>query len=86
MNNGYSGLDYDTRGGCIFAAIAGVLALVVDCARFFGDPAPGTEDLWWRQVPFLLPTFIVTAATFLLVRTVARRLKGDGSQTPSSDE
>lgn len=73
MDDGYNGLGSGDRKGCLFAALAGIVALIIDCARFFGDPAPGTEDLWWRHIPFLLPTIIVVFATFMAVRAISRR-------------
>jgi hypothetical protein len=75
MNDGYDGLGSGDRKGCLLAALAGVLTLIIDCARFFGDPVPGTEDLWWRHIPFLLPTIIVAVATFMAVRAVGGRDK-----------
>ncbi|MBB4619929.1 hypothetical protein [Sphingomonas abaci] len=73
MNKGYNGLGSGDRNGCLFAALAGVVALIIDCARLFGDPAPGTESLWWRQIPFLLPTIVVVFATFMAVRAINGR-------------
>ena len=73
MSDRYNGLGSGDRKGCLFAAIAGVVALIIDCARFLGDPAPGTEDLWWRHIPFLLPTITVVIATFLAVRAIGGR-------------
>lgn len=73
MNDGYNGLGNGDRKGCLLAALAGVVVFIIDCARFFGDPAPGTEGLWWRQIPFLLPTIIAVFATFVAVRAISGR-------------
>ena len=73
MNDGYNGLRSGDRKGCLLAALAGVAAFIIDCARFFGDPAPGTEDLWWRHIPFLVPTIVVVFTTFTAVRAVSGR-------------
>ena len=79
MDDGYQGLDKDLRGGCLAAAAAGLLALVVDFGRFFGDPAPGTESFWWRQIPVFVPTLVITISTFLIVRALKRRHISDDS-------
>ena len=80
MSDGYQGLGTKDRNGCLLTAIAGLLAFVLlDFARVFGDPAPGTEDAWWREVPFFVPTLIVTITTFLVARLVRKRGKSDGS-------
>ena len=80
MSDGYQGLVSEDRNGCLLAAIAGLLAFVfLDVARVFGDPAPGTEDAWWREVPFFIPTLIVAVTTFLVARLVSKRSKSDGS-------
>lgn len=73
MNDGYTGLGSGDRKGCLLAALAGVVTLIIDYARFFGDPAPGTEDLWWRHIPFLLPTIVIVLATFMAVRAIGRK-------------
>ena len=79
MSDGYRGLGPKDRQGCLQTAIAGLFALVfLDFGRLFGDPAPGTEDAWWRDVPFFVPTFIVTITTFLIARFVSNRGKSDG--------
>ncbi len=41
MNDGYNGLGSADRNGCLLAALAGVVAFIIDGGRFFGDPAPG---------------------------------------------
>jgi len=64
----------------LLTAIAGLIAFVfLDFARVFGDPAPGTEDAWWREVPFFVPTLITATTTFLVARFVSKRSKSDGS-------
>ena len=73
MNDGYNGLSSGDRNGCLLAALAGVVALIIDCARFYGDPTPGTESLWWRHIAFLLPTIVVVFATFMAVRAIGGR-------------
>lgn len=70
MSDGYSGLGSGDRKGCLFGAIAGAVALVIDCVRFLGDPALGTEDLWWRHIPFFVPTIVVVLPTFMAVRGI----------------
>jgi hypothetical protein len=77
MSDGYESLGRDTRGGCMFAAAAGFVALILDFSRFFGDPVPGAEDLWWRNIPFFVPTLIVVAITFLGVRAIIKRSNSD---------
>lgn len=80
MSDGYQGLRAKDRIGCLLTAIAGLLAFVfLDFGRVFGDPAPGTEDAWWREVPFFVPTLIVAATTFLVVRLVSKHGKSDGN-------
>lgn len=71
MDDGYNGLGSGDRKGCLLTALVGVVAFMIDCARFIGDPAPGTENLWWRHIPFLLPTIIVVGATFMAVRAIS---------------
>ncbi len=73
MNDGYNGLSNADRNGCLLAALAGFVVFIIDCARFFGDPAPGTEALGWRQIPFFVPTIIAIVATFMAVRAVSGR-------------
>ena len=72
MEHRYQGLDPRNRRGCLFATIVGVVTLILDLGRVIGDPAPGTEDLWWRQIPVLVPTLVLVAASFL----IGRQLKG----------
>jgi hypothetical protein len=79
MGDRYQGLGRETRGGCLVAAVVGLIALLFDVGRVIGDPAPGTEDLWWRQIPVFVPTFVVVVATFLGVRALIKRNKPDGS-------
>ncbi|MBT0670668.1 hypothetical protein HT136_20075 [Novosphingobium profundi] len=80
MGNGYKGLEPRNRNGCLIAAIAGLFAFIfLDLGRIFGDPAPGTEDAWWRQVPFLVPTLIAVTITFLCVRFISGRKDSDDS-------
>jgi hypothetical protein len=73
MGDGYNGLEDADRKGCLLAALAGVISFVIDCIRLLGDPAPGTEDRWWRHIPFLLPTFVVVLVAFMTVRAIGRR-------------
>lgn len=73
MSTGYQGLGPEDRGGCIIAAIVGLVALFFDLGRIIGDPAPGTEDLWWRHVPYLLPTLAIVMITFFVTRALIRR-------------
>mgnify|MGYP001175506828 CR=1 FL=1 len=77
MSDGYQGLGPDDRGGCIVAAIVGLIALFFDLGRIFGDPAPGTEDLWWRHIPVLLPTGLIVTITFFVSRAMFRNQKSD---------
>jgi hypothetical protein len=77
MSDGYQGLGRENRGGCIAAAIVGPIALLLDLGRSFGDPAPGTEDLWWRYIPALLPTALIVTVTFFVVRAMIRTQKSD---------
>ena len=48
-----------------------------DFGRFFGDPDPGTEDLWWRHVPFFVPTLVIVTVTFLIGRALIQKNKSD---------
>jgi len=77
MRDGYQGLEPENRGGCIIAAIAGIIALFFDLSRVIGDPAPGTENLWWRYIPLLLPTFAIVPVTFFISRALIRRSRSD---------
>ena len=70
MNDGHQGLGPKNRAGCLVTAATGVLALILDLGRFFGDPAPGTEDLWWRHTPALVPTLVIVTATFFISRAL----------------
>ena len=79
MGNGYEGLGPDERGGCLAAVVAGLLASIVDFGRVIGDPAPGTEDLWWRHIPVFVPTSIVVVVTFFIVRALIRWKRSRGS-------
>jgi len=72
MSEGYQGLGPENRGGCAVAFIAGVIALFFDFGRFFGDPLPGTEHLWWRHVPLFLPTLAIVAIAFFVTRALIR--------------
>ena len=76
MKDGYRG-DPNNRMGCLAGAVVGVVALFFDFGRNFGDPAPGTEELWWRLIPFPLPTLVFVAAAFLLARFMFRRNRSD---------
>ena len=76
MSDGYRG-DPKNRVGCLAGTMAGVVALFFDFGRFFGDPAPGTEDLWWRHIPFPIPTSVFVTAAFLLARVIARGNRTD---------
>lgn len=73
MKDGYQGLDSRNRFGCLSAGIIGLFVLFIDLGRFFGDPAPGTEDLWWRHVPPFIPTIVTVVLIFLITRIVIRR-------------
>lgn len=77
VSDGYQGLGRENRGGCLVAAIVGLIALFFDLGRFFGDPAPGTEDLWWRHIPVLLPTALIVTITFFVSRAMIRKHKSD---------
>jgi amino acid permease len=77
MNDRYEGLGQKNRAGCLTAGAVGILVLVFDLGRFFGDPAPGTEDLWWRHIPVLIPTFVIVAATFFITKALIRSGKSD---------
>ena len=77
MNDGYQGLGPENRGGCLIAAVFGIVALFFDLGRIMGDPAPGTENLWWRHIPLLLPTLAVVAITFFVSRALLRRNQSD---------
>ena len=77
MDDGYRGLDRKNRAGCLIAGGVGLLMLFFDLGRFVGDPAPGTEDLWWRHVPVLIPTFALVAAAFFITRALTRPDRSD---------
>lgn len=78
MNDGYQGLGTKDRNGCLLTAVTGLIAFVfLDFGRIFGDPVPGTEHAWWRDVPFFVPTLIVATTTFLVVRFVGKRSRSD---------
>ena len=77
MSDGYQGVGPENRGGCLIAAVVGVVALFFDLGRIMGDPAPGTENLWWRHIPILLPTLAVVAITFFVSRALIRRSQSD---------
>jgi hypothetical protein len=77
MSDSYHGLGPENRGACIVAAIVGLIALFFDLGRFFGDPASGTEDLWWRHIPVLLPTLLIVTITFFVCRAMIRKHKSD---------
>jgi len=80
MSDGYQGLGSEERNGCLAAAIAGIVTFVIlDLGRVLGDPAPGTEDAWWRHIPFFVPTLIVVSVTFFIVRALSKPDKPDGS-------
>ncbi|MDO7834956.1 hypothetical protein Q4610_07830 [Sphingobium sp. HBC34] len=70
MGDGYDGLGSKNRSGCLTAAVVGCLALFFDLGRFMGDPAPGTENWWWRSIPVFVPTLAIAAATFVVCRFV----------------
>ena len=70
MSDGYDGLGAKNRSGCLIAAAAGCLVLFFDLGRFMGDPAPGTENWWWRSMPVFVPTLIVTIMAFTIFRVV----------------
>ncbi|KQN91660.1 hypothetical protein ASE90_02375 [Sphingomonas sp. Leaf67] len=73
MSDGYNGLGDHDKKGCILAALTGVVALIVDFGRFMGDPVPGTENSWWRYIPFTMSTIVVVIATFAVVRAISGR-------------
>jgi hypothetical protein len=79
MGDDYKGLGSDERGGCLAAIAAGLLTSIFDFGRLMGDPAPGTEGLWWRHIPLFVPTLAVVIATFFVVRALIRRNRSDGS-------
>jgi len=79
MDDGYQGLGRDTRYGSLVASAVGLVALFFDMGRIIGDPTPGTEDLWWRQIPVFVLTLVAVFSTFLLVRGLIRRKGPDDS-------
>jgi len=79
MPDRHEGLRLEERGGCLAAAAAGLLTSIADFGRILGDPGPGTEDLWWRHVPVLLPTVAVTLITFFAVSALIRRKRSGGN-------
>lgn len=77
MSDSYQGLEPENRGGCLIAAIFGIVTLFFDLGRVMGNPAPGTENLWWRHIPPLLPTLGVIALTFFISRALIRGSQSD---------
>ena len=77
MDEGYQGIDKANRIGCLASLAPALLAFVfLDLGRVLGDPAPGTEGAWWREVPFLAPTASIAVATYFIVRFwISRRQK-----------
>lgn len=80
MSDRYKGLAKEDRGGCFSSAVVGLVVLFFDFGRVIGDPAPGTEDLWWRRIPFLLPTLVAVVLTFIAVRYVLRSKRHDDGE------
>lgn len=52
--------------------------MFLDLGRLIGDPEPGTEDLWWRHVPLLMPTLVTVTAAFFISRALIRDRSGNG--------
>lgn len=77
MDDGYQGPAPEDRGGCLIAAVVGMITLLFDVGRIMGDPAPGTEDLWWRQIPMFAPTLVIVTATFFLSRALILKGRSD---------